>query len=329
MSDNGQPAVAAVHQIAANAMFWASIRGSATLCFSRWTQRRGRQLHRFQNRCTHRAWLLTEKALRSRCSVRPREEKVVNSGAALPLAGQVKSSKWMAAQRPIAVSPLYIGTRALEHTGEPLGFVMELGLSLGAQRAQDAAGFKQRGAKPLGELAKRFAITDGARLGHAIEIVRGKELGVHGERYRKIKGIGKSKGLFHRRRVLPCRPPCATGSHSSASRPAAAGPPRVPEGCSSLIAGLLLAARSSETVSRAQHGQSVSERQAAVCGLPGALAVRQPACCRQGARPRPAGVGRRPVARGQPGAGRRWRGCHGKSGFIFPIRSPWLHYRRK
>jgi quercetin dioxygenase-like cupin family protein len=25
--------------------FWASIIGSATLCFSRWTQRRGRQLH--------------------------------------------------------------------------------------------------------------------------------------------------------------------------------------------------------------------------------------------------------------------------------------------
>ena len=119
---------------------------------------------------------------------------------------------------------------------------------------------------------------------------------------------------------------CAARSRSSivtsASRPAAAGPPRVPEGCISLIAGLLLAARSSETVSRAQHGQSVSERQAAVCGLPGALAVLQPACCRQGARPRPAGVGRRPVARGQPGAGRRWRGCHGKSGFIFPIRSP-------
>jgi len=37
---------------------------------------------------------------------------------------------------------------------------MEVGLSLRAQRAQDATGFKQRGAKPLGELAKRFAIAD-------------------------------------------------------------------------------------------------------------------------------------------------------------------------
>jgi hypothetical protein len=110
----------------------ASIMGSATLCFSRWTQRRGRQLHRCQNCRKHRAWLLTEKALRSRCSVKPREEKVVNSGEALPLAGQVKSPKLMAAQGQIAVSPLHIGTRALEHTGESLRLVLELVLSLGA-----------------------------------------------------------------------------------------------------------------------------------------------------------------------------------------------------
>ena len=106
---------------------------------------------------------------------------MVNRGAALPRAGQVKSSKLMAAQRPLAVSPLSIGTRALAHTGEPLGFVMAVGLRRGAQRAQDAAGFQQRGAKPRGELAKRFAITDGARLGHAIEIGRGQARGVHGE----------------------------------------------------------------------------------------------------------------------------------------------------
>ncbi len=56
---------------------WASIMGSATLCFSRWTQRRGRQLHRVQNRRKHRARLLTEKALRCRCPVRPGEEMEV------------------------------------------------------------------------------------------------------------------------------------------------------------------------------------------------------------------------------------------------------------
>ena len=76
----------------------ASIMGSATLCFSRWTQRRGRQLHRFQNRCKHRARLLTEKPLRSRRAVRPREEKVVDGGEARPLARQVEASKLMAAQ---------------------------------------------------------------------------------------------------------------------------------------------------------------------------------------------------------------------------------------
>src|SRR4029434_4315003 len=64
--------------------FWASIIGSATLGSSRWTQRRGRQLHRFQNRCKHRARLLTEKPLRSRRAVRTCEEKVVHGGEALP-----------------------------------------------------------------------------------------------------------------------------------------------------------------------------------------------------------------------------------------------------
>src|SRR5438445_9427604 len=58
---------------------------------------------------------------------------------------------------------------------------MELILDLRAQRAQDAARFKQRGAKSLGELAKRFTIADGARLGDAIEIIRGNQLGVHGK----------------------------------------------------------------------------------------------------------------------------------------------------
>ena len=69
----------------------------------------------------------------------------MNSGEALPLTGQVKSPKLMAAQGQIAVSPLHIGTRALEHTGESLRLVMELVLSHGASRAQDATGLKQRG----------------------------------------------------------------------------------------------------------------------------------------------------------------------------------------
>ena len=49
--------------------------------------------------------------------------------------------------------------------------MMELLLGLGAQLPQDAARFNQRGAKLLGEFAKRFATLNRASLGHAIERV--------------------------------------------------------------------------------------------------------------------------------------------------------------
>ena len=119
--------------------------GSATLCSSRWTQRRRRQFHCVQNRRKHRARLLTEKALRCRCPVRPGEEKVVHGSEAFPLTRQIESSKLMATQRQVAVSPLHIGARALQDRCQPLGLVTELILSLGAQRAEDAARLKQRG----------------------------------------------------------------------------------------------------------------------------------------------------------------------------------------
>src|SRR5438552_5255339 len=57
---------------------------------------------------------------------------------------------------------------------------MEVVLSLRTQRVQDATGFKQGGAKSLGECAKGVAITDAASPGHAIERVRRDELGVPG-----------------------------------------------------------------------------------------------------------------------------------------------------
>src|SRR5262252_6625424 len=139
--------------------------GSATLCFSRWTQRCGRQLHRCQYCCEYRARPLTEKALRCRRPVRPGEEKVVNGGEALPLARQIEASQLMAAQRQVAVAPLHIGTRALEHDGEPLGLVMELALRVRAQRAQGSTRCKQRDAKPLSKRAQRCAIAEGARRG--------------------------------------------------------------------------------------------------------------------------------------------------------------------
>src|SRR5439155_16681497 len=114
-----------VHRIYLTAPL-ASIMGSATLCFSRWTQRRRRQLHRCQNRRKHRARLLTEKALCCRRPVRPREEKIVYGGEALPLARQIESSQLMAAQGQGAVSPLHLGTGALEHGRQSLGLVMEV-----------------------------------------------------------------------------------------------------------------------------------------------------------------------------------------------------------
>src|SRR5215472_3795468 len=58
---------------------------------------------------------------------------------------------------------------------------MEVVLGLGAQGVQHATGCKQWGAQPLGQRAKRVAIADASRLGHAIEIVRWDELGVHGK----------------------------------------------------------------------------------------------------------------------------------------------------
>src|SRR4029453_4322431 len=159
----------------------ASIMGSATLCLSRWTQRRRRQLHCVQNCRKHRARLLTEKALCSRGSVRPREEKVVWGGEAPPLAWRGEPSQFMVAPGQVAVAPLHIGTRALEHGRQSLGLVMELASCLGAQRAQSPTGLNQGGAQSLGECPKRFATADGASFGHALEIGRGNELGVHGK----------------------------------------------------------------------------------------------------------------------------------------------------
>src|SRR5207237_1728100 len=87
----------------------------------------------------------------------------------------------MATQGQVAVAPRHIGTRALEHGGQPSGLIMEVVLRSRAQCTQNAVGFTQRGAKALSELAKGFTITDGASPGHAVKIVRRDELGVHGK----------------------------------------------------------------------------------------------------------------------------------------------------
>ena len=105
----------------------------------------------------------------------------MHSGEALPLARQVESSQLMVAQGQVAVSPLYIGTRALKHGRQPLGLVMQLVLSLGTQLAQDATGLTQRGAQSLGEFPKWLAIADRSSLGYALEIQRWDALSVHGK----------------------------------------------------------------------------------------------------------------------------------------------------
>src|SRR5262249_25633852 len=153
----------------------------ATLGFSRWAQRRGRQFHRCPYRGKHRARLLTEKALRGCRAVRPSKKKVVNRGEALPLARQIASAQLMATQGQGAVAPLHIDTRALEHGGQPSGLVMEVVLSSRAQRTQNAAGCKQWGTEPLSEFTKGVALPDAASPGHTIEIVRGEQFGVHGQ----------------------------------------------------------------------------------------------------------------------------------------------------
>ena len=64
-------------------------------------------------------------------------------------------------------------------------------MGFATQVTPDATRFKQRGTKPLGELPKRLATLDGARLGHAIEIVRWNQFGVQGEG----DGLGQLKLL--------------------------------------------------------------------------------------------------------------------------------------
>jgi hypothetical protein len=88
----------------------------------------------------------------------------VNGGKALALARQVESSKLVATYRQVAVSLLHIGSRALKYRCQPRGLVTELILSLGAQRAEDAARLKQSGTEPLGDVAKRFATLVGETL---------------------------------------------------------------------------------------------------------------------------------------------------------------------
>jgi hypothetical protein len=86
---------------------------------------------------------------------------------------------------------------------------MAVGLRLGAQRAPDATGFKQRGAKPLGARAKRLALAEGASLGHGLERIGWEQRSGHGEggrrRYRERRDLLAHIPRHQRARRLPVR----------------------------------------------------------------------------------------------------------------------------
>lgn len=100
---------------------------------------------------------------------------------ARPLTWQIKPSKLVVAQRQIPVSPFHIGTRPLENLSECLGLLSEVPLGLGTQLTQGPSRLEQGRAKTDGKVPKRFALADSPSLGHAIEIIRGDQLSVHGE----------------------------------------------------------------------------------------------------------------------------------------------------
>jgi len=57
----------------------------------------------------------------------------------------------------------------------------QLLLGLGTQRPQEATGFKQWGAKLLGESPKGLATLYRACLGHTLEIIRRNQFGMYGK----------------------------------------------------------------------------------------------------------------------------------------------------
>src|SRR5215467_511263 len=163
------------------------ITASATLCpfsladcLSRGTEGGRRYLHGFQDRGKHGAGLLPEKPFRRGGAVRAREEEVVHRCQARTLSGMVKSSQLMVPQREVPVAPFHRGTGALEHLRERFGLVLELVLPHWAQLAQRPAGRKQRGAEALGQFTQRLAGGNRPRRGHALEIIRRDEMGMHG-----------------------------------------------------------------------------------------------------------------------------------------------------
>ena len=171
--------------------FWqgksALITASATLYPSglahgspRWTEGRRRYLDGCQDRGKHRPRLLPEKPLRRGRPVWTREEKVVHRRQTCPLSGVVESSQLMVPQREVPVAPFHIGAGALEHLRElwpsALSWFCSTGLNAPNAPPGSNSGVRRRSASarsgsPCGHRPRR---------GHALKIIRGNEMGVHG-----------------------------------------------------------------------------------------------------------------------------------------------------
>jgi len=75
----------------------------------------------------------------------------------------------------------------LEHLGQLFGLLVELALLRFAQLGECPTGLTQRRAKTLSQLPKWLAGVPRARLGYALKIERGNEMGMHGVGHRRCQ----------------------------------------------------------------------------------------------------------------------------------------------
>lgn len=102
----------------------------------------------------------------------------MHGGQTFTLSGAIEPAKLVIPQGDITVSPFHIGTGALEYLRQLLGLLPELAELGRAQLGSPPTGVKQRRAQPLGQLSKRLASAHRTRLGDALKIGSGNEMGM-------------------------------------------------------------------------------------------------------------------------------------------------------
>src|SRR5262249_529107 len=147
---------------------------------SRRTEGRRRSLDGLQYSDKHRAGLLPEKPLRCGRSVRTPAQEVVDRCQPCTLSGVVKSSKLVMPQREVPVAPFHIRAGTLEPLRKLGGFRLQLVLLHQAQLAQRPTRRKQRCAEALGTRPPWLARCHRPGRRHALEIIRGNEMCMHG-----------------------------------------------------------------------------------------------------------------------------------------------------